>query len=69
MKRSEMVKFIAKELCANRETCNPNVTFTDMGHADRLLGKLENAGMLPPLKVRCPVLHTDTHAWEDEDAN
>ena len=35
----------------------------------KLLDLLEYKGMQPPLKKRCPVLHTDTHAWEDENAN
>jgi len=44
--------------------------FTDVQEKmANLLSFLEHKGMQPPLKKRCPVLHTDTHAWEDEDGN
>ncbi len=36
--------------------------------AEQLLEIVEEAGMKPPIKKRCPVLLTDTHVWENEHA-
>jgi hypothetical protein len=62
MKRSEMVKRIADFIKYWEGHPRKDVI------ADALLNMQEDAGMQPPLVKRCPVLHTDSHVWEDEDA-
>jgi len=62
MKRSEMV-----EKLRNRMN-NVLSEFYSLEEADMLLEFLERQGMKPPVEKRCPVLLTNTHVWENENA-
>lgn len=63
MKRSKMIKIIAEEVRGITEIA----FLSSLDIAERILETVENAGMKPPLKERCPVLLTDKHVWEKED--
>ena len=38
-----------------------------LANAKTILDVLEDQGMKPPIKKKCPVLLTETHTWEPED--
>lgn len=66
MKRSEMEYLLAGLLSTMYETDqHPE---KQLPNAKNILSVLEEQGMKPPLKKRCPVLLTDTHVWEKENA-
>jgi hypothetical protein len=63
MKRSEMRQKLA-ELFKNVKHRNSS----DEELAEFVLIAVEGFGMKPPVEKRCPVLLTNTHAWEPENA-
>jgi hypothetical protein len=64
MKRSSVVEELAKFLKKIGMVENyPNAHLDD---ADEIITFLENKGMKPPLKKKCPVLFTDIFTWEKE---
>ena len=43
--------------------------FVDVSHRDiaiELLSRLEDIGMKPPVKEKCPILLTDKYSWRKE---
>lgn len=65
MKRSEMLSVLNDAVI---EAGISEKIYNSGEALDFVLKKLEEAGMKPPLKKRCPVLLTDTHVWEKENA-
>ena len=65
MKRSEMLEILNDAII---ESGISEKLYNHVDSLDFVLKKLEEAGMKPPVKKRCPVLLTDTHVWEPENA-
>ena len=66
MKKSELIEQV-EDLIWRSMGHSTDITTRDARNlAEDILDLIQEVGMQPPLKKRCPVLHTDTHAWEDE---
>jgi hypothetical protein len=65
MKRTEMLEILNDAII---ESGISEKIYNSKESLEFVLTKLEQAGMKPPVKKRCPVLLTDTHVWENENA-
>lgn len=63
MKRSEMVYKIARVLY---DTSMKVSVMNALPAAEEILKMMEQEGMKPPIKEKCPVLFTDRFVWEKE---
>lgn len=66
MKRSELRGILAGLLSTMYKTDrHPE---EQLENAENILSVLESFGLKPPIQKRCPVLLTQIHTWENEDA-
>ena len=64
MKRSQMIEKLFDLI----RTTPLRTVEEDKICAEKVLDLVEELGMKPPLTERCPVLLTNKHVWEKEDA-
>jgi len=64
MKKSEMLQILNDAVI---ESGISRKIYNSKEALEYVLKKLEEAGMKPPVKTRCPVLLTDKHDWEPEN--
>lgn len=68
MKRSEMISLIEDILLQDHDGyCEHASHISYWGIATDILDALQEHGMKPPVKKRCPVLLTEKHTWEPEN--